>query len=322
MKQYLIPQSGTFYKVNMHSHSVLSDGKQTPEELKKSYLDHGYSAIAFTEHGRLHNLSHLTDENFVAIVSYEMDMQRKDRVPFSFYEGEPRDRAHMEHIHLNLYAKDPNQRDYPDISELRKQFTIENINEAIRMGKEMGFLVVYNHPHWSLNTHELYSKLRGIDGMEIINGGSQRSSDLDYMPLIYDEMVRERIRLPMCIGGDDNHDVRHYFSAWTMVKSDKLSYANLMTALEKGDCYASDGPEIHEIFVEDGSVTVRCSEAVGIYYTALGRTKNCCLSEDKGSYVTEATFPIGENDGYFRITVRDAQGRHACTRAYYLDELK
>ena len=37
MKQYLLPESGSFYKVNMHSHSNLSDGRQTPEELKEAY---------------------------------------------------------------------------------------------------------------------------------------------------------------------------------------------------------------------------------------------------------------------------------------------
>ena len=37
MKQYLLPESGQFYKVNMHSHSTYSDGRWTPEEIKKAY---------------------------------------------------------------------------------------------------------------------------------------------------------------------------------------------------------------------------------------------------------------------------------------------
>ena len=35
MKQYLLPENGKFYKVNMHSHSTYSDGVQTPEQLKE-----------------------------------------------------------------------------------------------------------------------------------------------------------------------------------------------------------------------------------------------------------------------------------------------
>jgi hypothetical protein len=88
MRKYLLPEKGKFYKVNMHSHSTLSDGRQTPEELKEAYLKKGYSAIAFTEHGELHDLNHLTDENFIAIKSYEIDFRQQAHPAFSAYEGE------------------------------------------------------------------------------------------------------------------------------------------------------------------------------------------------------------------------------------------
>ena len=323
MRQYLLPEGGSFYKVNMHSHSNLSDGKQSPEELKEIYKKAGYSAIAFTEHTNLHNLSHLTDDEFVAIVSYELDMSRKDKAPFTFYEGEPREWNHMEQIHMNLYAKDPAQTERVTTSDLRAAFTVENINEAIRRAKELGFLVVYNHPHWSINTHELYANLVGVDGLEVINGASHRSSDLDYAPHVYDEMVSTgRLRLPMCVGGDDNHHTHHFFTGWTMVKAESLTYGNLIDAFEKGNCYASYGPEIRELYVEDGVVTVRTSDAQGIFYTGLGRKKAAVLSEHGAPLVNEASFKIGENDGYFRISVRDSSGKHATTRAYFLDELK
>ena len=35
MRINLLPEEGKFYKVNMHSHSNLSDGVQTPEQLKE-----------------------------------------------------------------------------------------------------------------------------------------------------------------------------------------------------------------------------------------------------------------------------------------------
>ena len=53
MRIYLLPEHGNFYKVNMHSHSTLSDGHQTPEELKEIYKAHGYSAIAYTWHSMI-----------------------------------------------------------------------------------------------------------------------------------------------------------------------------------------------------------------------------------------------------------------------------
>ena len=41
----LIPEAGKFYKANLHCHSNISDGALSPEELKKIYMEKGYSII-------------------------------------------------------------------------------------------------------------------------------------------------------------------------------------------------------------------------------------------------------------------------------------
>ena len=322
MKNYLLPEGGKFYKVNMHSHTVLSDGKQTPEELKQMYMDAGYSAIAFTEHRRFHNLNHLTDENFVAINSFELDYNDSEKVPFCFYEGAPQCFSHVECIHMNVYAKDPNRTTGVDVDDLKTGFTVENINKMIQRCKDEDFLVVYNHPRWSLNTYPLYSQLRGLDGIEIDNGASSRSSDMDYAPYVYDQMACCGIRMTN-VAGDDNHDKHHFFHAWTMVKAPALTYADLIESIEKGNSYTSSGPEIKELFIEGDEVTIRCSEAAGVYYHTAGRAKACKLDESgQHQPITEATFKIDPMHLYFRITVKDYSGNRADTRIYYLDELQ
>ena len=35
MKKFLLPESGNYYKANLHCHSTYSDGRLTPEELKE-----------------------------------------------------------------------------------------------------------------------------------------------------------------------------------------------------------------------------------------------------------------------------------------------
>ena len=67
MKKFLLPESGNFYKANLHCHSTVSDGKLTPEELKQIYREQGYSAIAFTDHWFFVTHNELTDEHFVAL---------------------------------------------------------------------------------------------------------------------------------------------------------------------------------------------------------------------------------------------------------------
>ena len=77
MKKFLLSESGKFYKANLHSHSTYSDGKLTPEQMKKAYMEKGYSIIAFTDHNLLLSHNDLSDENFLALNGMEID----------FYEG-------------------------------------------------------------------------------------------------------------------------------------------------------------------------------------------------------------------------------------------
>ena len=320
MRKYLLPENGRFYKVNMHSHTTLSDGRTTPEEVKEAYKAAGYAAVAYTEHNKLCDLTHLNDEDFIAITSYELDISDKESVPFTLYEGKPKTFAHMETVHLNLYSRDPHRTEALDVSDIKNSYSVETINEAIRRAKEAGFLVCYNHPHWSLNTFNLYTNLKGVDALEIINGASQRSSDMDYAPHVYDEMARYGVRANV-VSGDDNHGQWAYFKAWTMVKAEELSHTALLDAIERGDCYSSQGPEIYELYVEDGKVHVKCSDAVGIFYSTAGRAKNCKLDETYENPVNEAAFTINPDDIFFRITVKDARGNRANTRIFYTDEV-
>ena len=66
---YLLPEKGNFYKVNLHTHSKLSDGSFTPEELKAMYSAEGYSAVALTDHRRMIPHTDLSDGRFIAFTT-------------------------------------------------------------------------------------------------------------------------------------------------------------------------------------------------------------------------------------------------------------
>ena len=342
MRQYLLPETGAFRKVNMHSHSTFSDGQTTPEEIKEAYKAAGYAGVAFTEHEHIIDVTHLTDDEFVAITAYEYDYNTCKTAPSSYAGHEaPPNFQFKECLHLNLYAKDPknfkavchnpkfvhcgNSKLYRETAQyvgdgnFQQEFTVENFNEVIRTAKENGFLVTYNHPNWSLNTSEVYCNLEGLDGLEICNGSGSLGND--YAPIVYDHMLRRGKRI-MCVAGDDNHSRGGFFRSWTMIKTDELSYDALIDGLEKGNCYASSGPEIYDLFVEDGKVTIRCSGAKRIAYFTAGRRRAQKVAPKGGELLTEATFEIDKNDVYFRIEVRDEDFEHACTRGYWLDELE
>ena len=221
---------------------------------------------------------------------------------------------------MNLFATDPDKAATVDKEGLLELEWLDTLNGAIKRAKELGFIVSLNHPHWSINPPETYLNLPDIDCLEIVNGAAYRSSALDHVPHVYREMAWNGKRL-ICIAGDDNHRFRHFFWAWTMIKAPELSHKAVMNALLAGNCYASAGPEIKELYVEDGVLHVTTSEAQGIYYSVAGRGKQAVLyTDNNGQPVTHAEFKISKNDVFFHVTVKDMMGRPANTRIFYLDE--
>ena len=323
MKHYLLPQNGQFYKGNMHSHSVLSDGAYTPEQLKEIYKAKGYSVYAYTEHGTYHDLRHLDDPEFVTLPSYEANLTRDyTTTPFpALQTKETVMPAQAEVVHLNMYAIDPDKTTaHPNIDDIKEAHSLENVNELIRRGNEAGFIVCYNHPHWSLNTGALYNKLEGLCAIELINGAAYRSSALDFVPHVMREMAWNGKRLT-ALAGDDTHWERHFFQAWTMFKAPELSHKAIIEAIQQGNCYTSCGPEIHELYVEDGKIHIKTSAAQGIFMATAGRAKRSVLmANDDAEPITEATFNLDEDDIFFHFIVKDQRGRPAATRIYYLDE--
>lgn len=80
MKKYLLPKEGQFYKANLHLHTTISDGSIDPKEIKRLYMEQGYSIVAYSDHETLFPHPHLTDDNFLAITSTEISInQRRDR---------------------------------------------------------------------------------------------------------------------------------------------------------------------------------------------------------------------------------------------------
>ena len=104
------------------------------------------------------------------------------------------------------------------------------------------------------------------------------------------------------------------------LKAPTLEYREVTKALEAGNFYSSEGPEIHELWYEDGKVHLKCSPADRVCMTCVGRHGETVFAEG-GELLTEVEFEIKHKMGYFRFTVVDEKGYHACTNAYDPNEL-
>ena len=306
------------------------------------YKEKGYSVVAYTDHDIMIDHDDLRDDEFLPLLGYEIEInERRPDAENPFYKLKSchicmiaidRENAKQVCWHRSRYqigngwsymkyAKfDDSLPDYV------REYSHEGISDVMKKGREGGFFVTYNHPKWSLENYGDYSGFEGMHAMEMCNGGSYTCGYGDYNPEVYDDLLRQGKRI-YCISGDDNHGNGDksrtpwdFFHAFTVIKAENLEYKTVTKALLDGNFYASMGPEISELYLEDGKVYVKCSEAVRVTYTT-GRRKSGAVRARDGKLVTEASFAVAPEDVYFRITVTDANGKHANTNAYFVDEV-
>ncbi len=338
--KHLLPQV-TYYKAALHTHTNISDGAPSPEEMKQIYKSKGYQILSITDHNIIVDHSALNEENFLLLTGAEYNIN--DGANWA------QKRFWVKTYHLNFIAKRPDLLWQPFTPKHPKEesrhylekvedggfpwvYDIDNINAMIAEGNKRGFLVMYNHPNWSLQDHTDYDPLEGLWAMEICNYDSGRNGSLDRdNSRIYREMVNSGKRL-FPVAADDAHSEKSAGGGWVMVGSGALEYGAVISALEKGDFYASTGPELYQVSVDDGVLTVRCSDAQRITVDSGTRFAKAAYPKSPDKVVRSGSFDlkpwleacVEEDDprNWIRVTVFDAYGNFASSRAYYAHELK
>ena len=328
MRKYLLPETGTFFKANLHCHTTVSDGDMTPQDVKDDYTAQGYSVVAFTDHDVMLPHRELNDEKFLALNGFEIeayydeayDPNRKcahlcfvalepdnDKMPF-WYPGEY---TELHDAVLNYDRTQP---------PVKRNYDPECINNMIRKGREAGFFVTYNHPAWSRESYLEVSRYAGMQAMEIFNYGTWVAGYPDYSPQLFEAFLQDGRKIYVIAADDNHHRGRDTCGGWTMIKAEKLEYRAITDALQAGNFYASWGPEIKSLWFEDGKLHVQCSEAVRVTCNHKYR-RGLVVHAPEGQTITEEVFEIPRDYGYVRVTVVDEKGRCADTNAYDLEEL-
>lgn len=331
MKKILIDENLNYYRANLHCHSTVSDGRKTPEELKRDYMAHGYSVIAYTDHDRFVRHNELSDDSFLALNAYELGVDEINRP-----EKESAKVCHLCFVALDAETDRPafertDRFHYAGSPDFAREYTAECVNEMIRQGREKGFFVTYNHPVWSCESFPQYSRYKGMNAMEIVNFSAVALGWDDDNGRSYEDLLNAGNRL-YCIGTDDNHNGSpdddpncDSYGGYIMIGSEKLDYPHIAKALENGRFYSSnadrnaDAPIIKSLVYEDGKVYIKTSEARKIFIQHNTRCARACNAPG-GGYVTEAVFDV-DDAKWFRLVVVGADGYKSYTNAYFLDEL-
>ena len=331
-KKHLLPQVDRYFKANLHTHSTISDGKLTPEEVKEGYKALGYQILCLTDHNTIVNHSNMNEPDFLMLTGIEININAPNMTKI---DGKT--------YHMILIAKEPDnlwcpaklRRWFPineeyerktQYGDLELQYSPDSINNMITKATEKGFLVMYNHPTWSCQTYEDYMGLEGLWGMELRNTECCMIGHNENNFRVYRDILRSG-RLIFPLGTDDMHYRRSLGKSWIMVGANDLSYGSVIEALEKGNFYMSCGPEIKDISLDGNMLKVSCSDAQRISVETHGRMARAVCAEDEP--LQEAEFNLeqyfskvaDDPNAFFYVTVTAPDGSYATTRPFYVKDL-
>lgn len=252
MRTFLLPPEGNLYKTNLHCHTTVSDGKFSPAQIKDFYKARGYSAVAFTDHQICMPHPELTDESFVALTGIEI----------AFGIGK------SSSIHACGIARDPMTRlHFPN----NRMNDLEKVNRGIELLNQENFITTLNHPRWSGISAADIASIQGMANMEVVNGYEMVLDGYGNSSACFEAELRAGRKLRP-FATDDSHTQLdpatcgyEYFRGFTVVKAPELSYQALIDALDAGAFFASTGPMIHNLWLEDNILHLECSPICGVY---------------------------------------------------------
>jgi hypothetical protein len=279
----IFKRTSRFGRGNLQCHTTESDGAETPDEVIALYRAKDYDFLAITDHRRVTIPQNNVDNGMLLLAGIELDFTWPAEV-----------------VHIVGFGMTANV-----LPRLKYELGPQAGIDAVRA---CGGRAIIAHPHWSLNTMETLMGLRDATAAEIYNTMSMLRPDSSEIL----DVTSAHGRLYPLVASDDSHPYEGEEGvSYTMVQADTLSAEAIKEAMDEGLFYASQGPRIEQITLEDGWITVRCSPAERVYFhTNLGWTPGRPVI---GRGLTQASYKLQREHGerFVRCQIIDEAGRSA-----------
>jgi hypothetical protein len=287
---FIIP--GQWFKGNLHTHTTQSDGALSPAENIRWHEAHGYDFVSITDHNRLTNPDEFCDPHLLVLLGTELSLgSTQGNGPF----------------HLVTFGL-PADFQVPQANSLTPQAGIDLVSST-------GAACFVAHPHWSVMTMEELAEQTGYAGIEVYNTGCDWENRTGLAEPYWDDLLR-RGRQVWGFATDDSHWRQpDHGRGWIVVKAVERSAPAMLQAIKAGEFYASCGPTIESITLEDQVLRVRCSPAQAIYWTE--GTHGWSIHAEGEALLTEAEFQLKARR-YFRVQVVDGEGHWAWSNPFFV----
>jgi hypothetical protein len=297
---------GVWLRCALHAHTTNSDGELAPEMLVRHYEWAGYDVLAISDHWVRTDAP--STAKLLVIPSVELNALAPTRD----------DDAHV--LALGVTAD-------PALPEL----DFAPLQDVVAWVNESGGVPYLAHTYWSGLRADQWEECEGLVGIEVWNTGCELEVGRGDSSLHWDEAL-ERGRLLYGLATDDSHHPGYDSGyAWTWVHAADKSREAVLAALRDGTFYGSTGPQIVDVAVTDGDVTVRCSGAASVtLYTGRRRGARAnagrlgypnhseILERNESGLITAVRLERPWQQRYGRIEVRDADGNRAWTNPLWI----
>jgi len=293
---------GVWLRCALHAHTTNSDGDLPPDKLVQHYEWAGYDVLAITDHW-VRTVERST-RKLLVIPSVELNATA----------GGPEHDAHVLALGVEAEPVIPDNEFAP-------------LAEVVAWIAENGGLPYLAHTYWSGLRTEQWETCEGLLGIEVWNSGCELEIARGDATIHWDEAL-ERGRALFALATDDSHHPGYDSGfAWTMVRAAEKTQEAVLDALRVGSFYASTGPAIHSVSVDDATVTVECSPAASVTLVS-SRARGARANAHRLGYPNYSRILARNDDGlitrvalqrpwdggrYGRVEVKAANGTKAWT---------
>ncbi|MFA5910040.1 MAG: CehA/McbA family metallohydrolase [Vicinamibacterales bacterium] len=292
-----------WYKGNLHTHTVNSDGDSTPDDVVRWYRERAYQFLVLTDHNYLTsvdglNAVHGADDKFLVVKGEEVTDRFGDKP------------IHINGLDVGRLVAPPGGTSVLDM--------MQRMVDAIRGA---GGVPSINHPNfgWAISPDEL-GQLQRTKLFEVFNGhptvNNLGGGGVPGLEETWDRILSSG-KMLYGIAVDD----AHYFKrpedpaaprpgkGWVYVRAPRLEPRALLEALERGDFYSSTGVQMSRVEASASSLTlaVKTEPASRYRIQFIGR-QGRILSE---AATPVATYTFTGDEGYVRAKVMESNGKVA-----------
>jgi hypothetical protein len=339
----------TWYKGNVHTHTIVTDGDSAPDQVVRWYREQKYHFLVISDHNTLVNVDSL---NATYGTGELVGTERRTDVPFNPFlliRGEEvtdrfspateaaapgqRDLAAKE-IHLGALniTKAVAPQGGASVTE-----TIQRNVDAIRAA---GGLPIINHPNftWAINADDL-KPIKNGGLFEVYNAHGQSNNlgggGWPSVEETWDQVLSSGALL-YGIAADDAHAFQrpglpNPTSApgrgWIMVRAAQFTAVAIVAAIERGDFYATTGVELVDYRADAVAVTLTVKAASRSKYRVLFIGQGGKVLKDVpldpvitartgvlNPTVPPAIYQFRGDEGYVRAKVIESNGQMAWTQ--------